>query len=190
MGILNDSFEVGGTKIPVIAVVIGGAVIILILVVGKGSGGTTTPDKTGLLAEELNQRLQEQTASTEAALANITSQLETQLQMEGATTRAAVTGQQGQLLNFGDLLQRIQEQIAALLAGRTESSPPAPPTSPLPSGSEIQSWASGIGLPVEWGQAFVTAFGHLPQNLAELNTWMGQVATHPGGQTCIAGRCI
>jgi len=188
MGILDDSFEVGGTKIPVIAVVIGGAVVIMILVVGKG-GAAATPDKTGLLAEELNQRLQEQTASTEAALANITSQLETQLQMEGATTRAAVTGQQGQLLNFGDLLQRIQEQIAVLLAGRgvPETTSPAPTG---PSGSEIQQWASGIGLPVEWGQAFVTAFGHLPANLAELNTWMGQVATHPGGQTCIAGVCI
>lgn len=126
------------------------------------------------------------------------------IQAQQAAGQQDLSGQlQGIQASQVSLLQKLIDAIGKLGSAPVGATAPPPAATgagagigkvnvdPNPSQSRIQEWANGIGLPVEWAQAFVHANGGLPKELTDWHTWADIVMTHEGGTVgCIAGKCI
>lgn len=188
-------------------VLIGGGAVVLYLML-KSGGGSSSGGTDAATSTAVGQALDDQTKAVNAALAAQNTQVAGQLSAENDMLQNALnTPAAPQDLSGNATIQSIQQQIAALAAqvkakptsgGSGITTDPNAPTYPnvdlSPNSAlalQANSWAKGIGLPYEWGLAFIQAYGRLPKNIAELNIWrqhIGQINSN--GTWTINGKTV
>lgn len=108
-------------------------------------------------------------------------------QLSGLLDR--LTGVEGRLTAGETVLGRLGERVQALETGQTGGYQGAPNLA-VPF-AEIQAWARGISLPVEWGTRMVAAYGRLPRDIPELERWRSLLGyVDASGRWCISSVCL